>query len=223
MHRRSPRRAITVAIAVAIAGVVVATGALVDHAGADIEGNTFTSKEHNVRMTLPRGWRISDQATYPGVVLRMFRTRPRGTILLAVDPLPTSIDPSCLERPPTVEGEAAVAAASREVQIACQQRLVLANLGFRVDAIKEAARPWFDYASDKRQLRQGVIVIDDEVFTVVLASDTAAARAQYARTFDKALRSLRALTIEEAEAAAAAEGEPTTPSADGGVPTDATP
>jgi hypothetical protein len=171
---------------------------------ADVDGGTFTSSVHNVRATLPRGWRISDQATFPGVILRMFRTRPRATILVAVDQLVDArarVDASCKT-------------GAIEVQIACHQTLRLAALGFETGAIKEAARPWFDYGDDKRQLRQGVAVIGGRVFTVVLAADTTASRAQYARTFDKILRSLRR---HEAEGATTMPGD--APS-DGGVPQD---
>jgi len=195
------------ALAAATLAVIVVGGAALI-ADADIEGGTFSSETHNVRMTLPRGWRISDQATYPGIIVRMFRTRPRGTILLAVDPLADTtagIEEACRTRPGAVDGAAPVALAL-EVQIACQQGRRLTTLGFTVGAIKEAARPWFDYSTSRRELRQGVVVIGESVFTLVLASETAAGRAQYARTFDKALRSLRILETPE-EAAAAASGD----------------
>ena len=195
------------ALAAAIVAVVVVGGAAMI-ASADIEGGTFSSEGHNVRMTLPRGWRISDQATYPGIILRMYRTRPRATMMIAVDSLADAtagIEEACRTRQAATEGAPAVTLAL-EVQIACQQGRRLGTLGFTVGTIKEAARPWFDYATDRRELRQGVVVLDDTVFTVVLAADTAATRAQYARTFDKALRSLRQLETPE-EAAAAAAGD----------------
>ena len=210
MHRR-------IAAAATIA-ILVGGAALI--AGATIEGGTFSSETHNVRMTLPRGWRISDQGTYPGIIVRMFRTRPRGTILVAVDPLADAtqgIEETCRTRPGTGEGAAPVTLAL-EVQIACQQSRRLSKLGFTVGAIKEAARPWFDYSTDKRELRQGVVVLEDTVFTVVLAADTIASRAQYARTFDKALRSLRQLETAAEAAAAAAAGDGGVIMLDAGLP-----
>jgi hypothetical protein len=196
----------SVVTAIVVGGALAAASAPLD---ADIEGTTFTSKSAHVRMTLPRGWRWSDQATYPGLILRMNRTRPRATMLLAVDPLPTEIDPSCRDRPPAAEGAPALEA-PRSVQIACQQGKRLVELGFTVGAFNDAARPWFDYAYGDRQLRQGVFVSDDSVFTLVLAGETAASRAQYARTFDKALRSLRAIgtspVIDEATGEVVSDG-----------------
>jgi hypothetical protein len=191
----------------AAATVAILVGGAVLIAGADIEGGTFTSETHNVRMTLQRGWRIADQSAYPGIIVRMFRTRPRGMILVAVDPLADAtkgIEKECRTRPGGAEGAPDVTLAL-EVQIACQQSRRLSSLGFTVGTIKEAARPWFDYSTDRRELRQGVVVLDDTVVTVVLATDTAAARAQHARTFDKALRSLRQLETAE-QAAAAGDG-----------------
>jgi hypothetical protein len=176
-----------------LVGAVALICASASTIAADIEGTTFSSKTANVRMTLPRGWRWSDQATYPGILLRMNRTRPKATMLLAVDPLPTEFDPTCLTRPPVTEG-APETALPPELRVACQQSKRLVELGFIVGEVKEAARPWFDYVGkNDRQLRQGIAVLGEHVFTLVLSADTAGARAQYARTFDKALRSLRVL------------------------------
>lgn len=192
-----PRRSVRSTTIVAIAALVAATAITDrDDARAEIDGATFTSDETGVRMTLPRGWRISEQPSYPGVVLRMFKTRPRITILLAVDARPTSIDETCTTRP-ALTPEGAPGVLPIEQQIACQQARRLSALGFAVGPIKDAARPWFDYAADGRELRQGVVVHGAQVVTLVMAADTAAARAQYARTFDKALRSIRITSAAE--------------------------
>jgi hypothetical protein len=204
----------SVATAILVGGLLTATASSID---ADIEGTTFSSKTAHVRMTLPRGWRWSDQATYPGLILRMNRTRPRATMMLAVDPLPTEIDPSCRDRPPAAEGAPSLPFPI-EVQVACQQGLRLTELGFTVGVVKEGARPWFDYAYKERQLRQGVFVAGEDVFTLVLAAETAASRAQYARTFDKALRSLR--TLRTAPVIDEETGEEIS---DGGVPIEEAP
>jgi hypothetical protein len=162
-------------------------------ASATIEGNTFTSEAHNVRLTLPRGWRWSDQPTYPGIIARMFRTRPRATMMLAVDPrgdVERGITDECRTRTPATASDPPVPA-PLALQVTCQQASRLADLGFSILTIKEADRPYIDYAIGDRELRQGVVIAGESVFTLVLAADTAGARAQYARTFDTALRSIR--------------------------------
>lgn len=182
---------------IAALGVAIVVGDQLRRAAAEIEGGTFTSNADNVRATVPRGWRVSEQASYPGVVLRMYRTRPRGTLLLAVDALPT-IEVACQARPMSEGGTPIDLPLA--VQVACHQVKDLEARGFTVGPIKEAARPWFDYEDKTRMLRQGVVVLGDQVATLVLASDTTAGRAQYNRTFDKVLRSIRALEADEAAA-----------------------
>ncbi len=209
MHRLAAAL-VGAALAVAIALVATRTG------DAEIEGTTFTSTTDNVRVTLPKGWRASDQPSYPGVILRINRTRPRGTILLAVDPWPAPIDPECKNRPTTTEG-ATPQVYPPEMQVACVQQKRLAALGFDVTPIKEATRPWFDYQSTGHALRQGIAVLGHAIFTLVLATDTAGSRAQHARTFDSMLRSIRLL--EEPSASGDGGAPATQPTAsDGGAP-----
>lgn len=189
------------AFAIAIVPVAILFG-VVGSVGADIEGGTFTSTEHNVRATVPRGWRVTDQPTYPGVILRMYRTRPRATILVSIDSIPT-IDAACLTTSP---GDEAIDA-SLAVQVACHQATDLEARGFTVKESDRRAAA-FNFADAKRQLRLGVVILGDQVATVVLAADTEAGRAQYKSTLDKILRSLRQLDAEETASM-------------GGAPTDA--
>ncbi|MCA9674866.1 MAG: hypothetical protein H6709_23025 [Kofleriaceae bacterium] len=203
MPLATPRRRL---LGAALAVVVVVGIAMASRhrAIAAIEGGTFTSTDQNVRVTLPRGWRVSDQAAYPRVILRMFRTRPRAAMMLAVDPLPAA---SALP-------EDCVAEATPPTQLACLQKHRLAALGFEVGAVQGGTRPWFDFADGHRQSRQGLVILGDQVFTLVLSADSAAARAQYARSFDRALRSVRR---NEGEGDAAATGDATTATGDAGV------
>lgn len=194
--RRRAHRACSVLATIVVGALVAHVVTDDDEARAAIEGGVYASDEHNVRVSLPRGWRISEQAAYPGVIVRMHRTRPRATMLLAVDPLPARAELS--------EGCAALSTFAEAV--ACEQRADLAARGVTVGEVQAAARPWFDYADGKRVLRQGVVVLGPRVFTLVLAADSTSARAQYARSFDRTLRSVRS-----------GGGEATTTS-DGGVP-----
>jgi hypothetical protein len=52
---------------------------------ADLENHVFTSRERNVRVVVPRGWRESDAPSYPNVLLWMMRGEAK--ILLTAEPL----------------------------------------------------------------------------------------------------------------------------------------
>src|SRR5512138_2935735 len=53
---------------------------------AAIESAVFTAREARLRMIVPRGWRASDQTSYPGLVLWMARSDPQpGQIQLTVE------------------------------------------------------------------------------------------------------------------------------------------
>src|SRR5204862_184250 len=58
--------AFPLAIAAALA---IAAGVLVEESAADLENLVFTSRPYRLRMVVPRGWRASDQASYPGQLL----------------------------------------------------------------------------------------------------------------------------------------------------------
>src|SRR5512134_1145575 len=65
--------------AILVGAAIVATTMPSD---ATLEGQVFTSREHRVRLTAPRGWRASDQSSYPGVLLWMRRSKPPGLMML---------------------------------------------------------------------------------------------------------------------------------------------
>jgi hypothetical protein len=209
--------------------VVVAAALLpAGPAPAQIEGGAFVSERHNLRVTLPRGWRIADQPAYPGVLVRMYRTRPPATLLVAVDRLAevvARIEPECRSRPPA-GGEGAAVVSPLEIQIACQQARALEALGFEIGTTREAARPFFLYKSDTRDLSQGVVVLGDRVFTVVLAGEPGV-RSQYQGVFERTLRGMRLLEPHERREQppedAPADDDPPAPTADDGAPRPADP
>jgi hypothetical protein len=208
MPRREPRTRSRVARA---AFIVVALGALAvalvhSQADASLEGEVFTSREANVRMVVPRGWRVSDLPTYPGVLLWMAHTKPRGLMLLTAD---------TLDREARCAWPATCRTAGRPLaeQMACGLAARLTEDGFKPGPVQSGRTPWFDYEDGKQWLRQAVLVSGAHAVTVVLSAPSAADRASHARAFDRAVRSLRPLTALEAAAAA--------PAIDAGLPIDA--
>src|SRR5512139_3683560 len=48
----------------------------------DSQNQVFTSPADRLRMVVPRGWRATDQPSYPGLLLWMMRSQPPGQIVL---------------------------------------------------------------------------------------------------------------------------------------------
>jgi hypothetical protein len=183
------------------AGAAAIAIALVDRrASASLDEDVFTSREVDVRMLAPRGWRVSETATYPGILLWMKRSKPPAEMLLTVE----DIGPSSRACWPKACGHEATVP-----DFVCVLTSRLRDAGFQLGPVEDGR--WFDYQRGKdadRFLRQGVVLLGHHAFTLILAAPTANDRAAQARTFDRALRSLRPLS-------ASSEAATTPPSADG--------
>jgi len=182
----------------AVVAIVVVGLQLGPGAEATLDGDVFTSRDANVRMVVPRGWRVSDLPNYPGVLLWMVRTSPPGVMLLTVDTIDRDLRCSW---PPRCRA----AGTPLADQVACGLAARLGETGFRVGEVQPGRAPWFDYEDDRRWLRQAVLVAGRSAVTLILSAQSAADRSSQARAFDRALRSLRPLTASEAAAAAVAE------------------
>src|ERR1051326_5679428 len=79
-----PMRRTLLALAIALV-VVVGSAVVVD---ADLENSVFTSKTEHLRLVVPRGWRATDQPSYPGLLLWMMRNQPEGRMVLTSGALP---------------------------------------------------------------------------------------------------------------------------------------
>jgi hypothetical protein len=213
MRTRVARAALVAAVA------VTAVLALVrDRASAGLDGEVYTSREANIRMAVPRGWRVSDLPSYPGVLLWMAHTKPPGMMLLTVD---------TIDRNVRCSWPATCRTAGRPLaeQMACGIAARLEKSGFKPGPIQSGRTPWFDYEDGKQWLRQAVLVAGTHGVTVILSAPSVTDRASHARAFDRAVRSLRALTASEAAAVAPAfdAAVADASSDDGGVVSDARP
>jgi hypothetical protein len=166
---------------------------------AELENQVFTSKTDRLRLVVPRGWRATDQPSYPGLVLWMMRSQPKGEIVLTSEPftreLYCSWPVSCrLSKEPL---------ASR---MACALRQKLVALGMRVGPTQagpkeneEAGLPsvWIEYDDGKHFMRHAIAFDEERVaVSLMLSTPTTEARATHVRAFEQALRTLRSLPVE---------------------------
>jgi hypothetical protein len=179
---------------------------------AVIENSVFSSTKHDVRVGIPRGWRGSDQATYPGVLLWMRRSRPPGLIMLSSEQIDDAIYCSW---PP----ECRSSSDQLSQQYACALVARLAQAKFRVGPVqagpKDGKLPsvWFEYDDGRRWLRQAIATDDARAHSLVLSATSQTQRANHVRSFEQALRTLRSLSEEEAEEAIASPPDAAPPDA----------
>ncbi|HEY4238668.1 MAG TPA: hypothetical protein VGM88_02590 [Kofleriaceae bacterium] len=190
------RAALPAAIALVIGGAV--TAFLVEESRADLDGQVFTSRADSLRLVVPRGWRASDQASYPGVILWMMRSSPAGTMMLTGEDLTHALYCSWPVQCRT-EREAL------STRYACALREKLAAQRFKVGPIEPGPREtdaqglpivWFEYDDGKRFLRQAVAVGAEgttdtqRAISLVLTASSSTDRTTHVRAFEQALRSI---------------------------------
>jgi len=168
---------------------------------ADLENQVYTSRADKLRIVVPRGWRATDQPTYPGLLLWMARSEPQGTMQLTTEAftreLYCSWDRSC-----RVTHDALPA------KYACALRIALEKQHMRVGPVQAGPKEneanglssiWFEYDDGKHFLRQAIAFTTDRAITLVLSAPSNDARTSHARAFEQALRTMHLLSVEETE------------------------
>lgn len=150
-------------------------------ATAEIDGDTLVDAGRGVRLELPRGWRATDVTPYPGVLAWLSRTTPRVAILVTADRIDACDDP----------GRFCDRDASRAMATLVEQ---LSAAGFVVTAQEQSRTPEVEYEAGRRNLRQAVVVVGDQLVSVVLAADSPAVRAAQGRVFERLVQSVRSST-----------------------------
>jgi hypothetical protein len=187
-----------------LAALVVAIGTLVEDSAADLENLVFTSREERLRMIVPRGWRASDQPTYPGLRLWMARSGPQGQMELISETFTREL--YCSWPVPCRTSHESLPA-----RYACALRRKLEAQRLRVESIQAGPREneaaglpsiFFDYDDGRHFLRHAIAFSSDRVFSLVLSTPTSEARRTHARAFEQALRTLQLLSPEETARAA---------------------
>lgn len=195
--RRFFAAACALALLTAIASIVV--GIRVRDSSAEIENQVFTSRVDRLRLVIPRGWRATDQPSYPGLLLWMMRSQPPGQIVLTAEAFTRDLYCSwpiaCRTSSESLASK--YACALRTKLTAQRMRVGPTQSGPRDNEISGLPSVWFEYEDGKRFLRQAVALGPDRAVSLVLAAPSNDARAAHVRPFEQALRTLRTLTPEE--------------------------
>ncbi len=177
------RRAAVALLALAAVGVVGP-----ERAGAEIFGNTFRSGEWGVELTVPRGWELSEQRSYPGIIARAFEHKSGAHLLLAAE-------------------RAAAGESARSYAERAQKDLV--RVGYRVTglATREGGAIVMDSTTPdkKRLLRQAYLVEGRVAYVLTVAVKAEAVRGSRPfEAFDEAMRTLTVSPPAEPDAGPAA-------------------
>jgi hypothetical protein len=182
-----------------VAALAVAIGFLVEDSAAELESLVFTSRADHLRLVVPRGWRASDQPSYPGLLLWMARNDPQGQIQLTAEAFTRALYCSW---PVTCR-------AMHEPlpsKYACALRGKLEAQRLRVGPVQAGPKDneaaglpsiWFEYDDGKHFLRQAIAFSTDRAISLVLSAPSSEARATHTRAFEQALRTLHLLSAEE--------------------------
>jgi hypothetical protein len=183
-----------------VAALALSIGVLVDDSAAELENLVFTSRKDRLRVIVPRGWRASDQQSYPGLLLWMARSEPQGQIQLTVEDFTRDLYCSW---PVTCRKKYEDLPAS---QYACALRSKLEAQRLRVGPIQAGPKDnqaaglpsiWFEYDDGKHFLRHAIAFSSDRAIGLVLSAPTSEARATHVRAFEQALRTMHLLSAEE--------------------------
>lgn len=182
-------------------GVVLAIAIAIETStvNAELENQVFTSKAHRLRLVVPRGWRATEQPSYPGLLLWMLRSQPEGKMVLTAEPFTRAVYCSwpleCRTSPDPLPSK--LACALRHKLAAQRLHVGPTQAGPKENAQAGVPSVWFELDDGKRHLRQAVALGEDQVITLVLSASSAEARASHVRAFEQALRTLRPLTDDE--------------------------
>jgi len=181
----------------ACAAIAIAVGS--SSVNAELENQVFTSRAHRLRLVVPRGWRATDQPSYPGLLLWMLRSQPEGKIVLTAEPFTRQVYCSwpieCRSSADSLPGKLACSM-RRKLE---QQRLHVGPVQAGPKENQENGMPsvWYELDDGKQFLRQAVALDEDRVVSLVLSAPSAEARSAHVRAFEQTLRTLRPLTREE--------------------------
>lgn len=192
-------------ISLALLGtMLLALVLLVGDSRAELENQVFSSRAHHLRMVVPRGWRATDQPSYPGLLLWMMRSQPPGQIVLTGEAFTRALYCSwpiaCRTSPESLPAK-----------YACALRTKLQEQRMRVGPVQPGPKEtqagglpsvWFEYEDGAKFLRHAVAIGGDRAVSLVLAAPSNDARAAHVRPFEQALRTLRLIPVVDTAPAA---------------------
>jgi hypothetical protein len=174
---------------------------VVEESAAELENLVFTSRADRIRMIVPRGWRASDQPSYPRLLLWMARNQPQGQLELTAEPFTRDLYCSWPVACRTShEGLPSKYACALRIKLQAQRLHVGPDqAGPKDNQTAGLQSIWFEYDDGRHFLRQAIAFSadHDRAISLVLSAPTSEARTTHARAFEQALRTLRPLSAEE--------------------------
>ena len=150
-------------------------------------------------LVVPRGWRATDQPSYPGLLLWMLRSQPEGKMVLTAEPFTRAALLLVADRvPPSVGPAAGASSRARCARSsgAAHPRRSRPGRPEGERAGRASRRCGSSYDDGKHFLRQAVALDEDRVVSLCSRPSRRGAQ-RNARAFEQALRTLRPLTPEE--------------------------
>lgn len=141
---------------------------------ADLTGDLYESEEWRVSLRGPKGWKLSDNRSYPSILLWMVHRRPDARMLFSAELLVN---------------------VKNTQDYATQTAARLEKLGFKVRAPQlhsATGAYWMDFDDGKQFLRQAVLVPSQQGigYSLTLSAPGTSSRGQLLRAFDYTLRSI---------------------------------
>jgi hypothetical protein len=184
-------RAVTIAIVIATASAF-----LVGDSRAELENLVFTSPRYHLKIIVPRTWRVTEQASYPGFLLWLMRSQPEGRIVVTGEvfsrDLFCSWPVACRNSHEPLASR--YACAVREKLVKERMRVGPVQAGPKENEANRFPSVWFDYDDGGHFLRQAIAFSpDNRIVGMVLSTPTEEARRAHTKAFDQTLRTLQSV------------------------------
>ncbi|MGE0546384.1 MAG: hypothetical protein AB7O24_18425 [Kofleriaceae bacterium] len=194
--RRLRRAAVPAGLLFVLGAAVVLVSTRESAADLDNQSQLFTSPADRLQIVVPRGWRATDQPSYPGLLLWMMRSQ--GLLVLTAEPFTRQMYCSwpiaCRTNQDTLPEK--YACALRTKLQAQRMHVGPTQAGPKDTEASGIPTVWIEYDDGRRFLRQAVGLSADRAVSLVLSAASNEARATHARAFDHALRTLKTLATE---------------------------
>ena len=163
-----------------IALVVIRTvDADLENPGTDAP-KVFTTKSDRLRLVVPRGWRASDQPSYPGLLLWMMRSEPEGRIVFTAEAftheLYCSWPITCRTSHEINSMPAKFACALRAKLQAQRLRVGPVQAGPKENEENGLASVWFEYDDGSHFLRQAIAMDQRHAVSLIQTCPFASSR-----------------------------------------------
>ena len=159
-------------IAAGLLAVATMLSTSVKPAEAQFAGERFSSSKWRVKLVAPRRWKVSQQVSYPNILVWMTRQKaPYGKMLFAAEKIKWG---------------------TTALQYAKATEKLLARLNFQVRPAQEHSSGafWIEFNNGRVYLQQAFLVNGNIGYTLTLATKSERQLRQPGRAYDATLRSI---------------------------------